>query len=174
MKKIFAVLLAAALCAGMLAGCGSKEPAASGDSVEMKEGQSIQTVVDQIIDEVGIAMPAEIDDTLIKDVFYIDPEEDVDEYYGQFAMVNVSADNLLGVKAKPERKDAVIEAMGKRLKDVQASFANYLPDQSEKAQKGRVVDRGNYVFLIILGDSPETFDDDLDRAVKIIDDAFAD
>ena len=117
-------------------------------------------------------MPAEIDDTLMKDVFYIDPEKDVDEYYGQFAMVNVSADNLLAVKAKPEQKDAVIEAMGKRLKDVQASFANYLPDQSEKAQKGRVVDRGNYVFLVILGESPETFDDDLDRAVKIIDEAF--
>ena len=171
MKKIFAVLLSAALFAGMLAGCGSK-PAASGDSAEMKEGQTIQTVVDQIIDEVGIAMPAEIDDTLMKDVFYIDPEKDVDEYYGQFAMVNVSADNLLAVKAKPEQKDAVIEAMGKRLKDVQASFANYLPDQSEKAQKGRVVDRGNYVFLVILGESPETFDDDLDRAVKIIDEAF--
>ena len=157
MKKIFAVLLSAALFAGMLAGCGSK-PAASGDSTEMK---------------VGIAMPAEIDDALMKDVFYIDPEKDVDEYYGQFAMVNVSADNLLAVKAKPEQKDAVIEAMGKRLKDVQASFSNYLPDQSEKAQKGRVVDRGNYVFLVILGESPETFDDDLDRAVKIIDEAFA-
>ena len=170
MKKIFAVLLSAVLCAGALAGCGSK-PAASGSSAEMKEGQTIQTVVDQIIDEVGIAMPAEIDDTLMKDVFYIDPEKDVDEYYGQFAMVNVSADNLLAVKAKPEQRDAVIEAMGKRLKDVQASFANYLPDQSEKAQKGRVVDRGNYVFLVILG--PETFDDDLDRAVKIIDEAFA-
>ena len=169
MKKIFAVLLSAALFAGMLTGCGSK-PAASGDSTEMKEGQTIQTVVDQIIDE---AMPAEIDDTLMKDVFYIDPEKDVDEYYGQFAMVNVSADNLLAVKAKPEQKDAVIEAMGKRLKDVQASFSNYLPDQSEKAQKGRVVDRGNYVFLVILGESPETFDDDLDRAVKIIDEAFA-
>ena len=86
---------------------------------------------------------------------------------------SVSADNLLAVKAKPEQKDAVIEAMGKRLKDVQASFSNYLPDQSEKAQKGRVVDRGNYVFLVILGESPETFDDDLDRAVKIIDEAFA-
>ena len=34
MKKIFAVLLSAALFAGMLAGCGSK-PAASGDSTEM-------------------------------------------------------------------------------------------------------------------------------------------
>ena len=50
MKKIFAVLLSAALFAGMLTGCGSK-PAASGDSTEMKEGQTIQTVVDQIIDE---------------------------------------------------------------------------------------------------------------------------
>lgn len=135
MKKIFAVLISAVLCVGMLAGCGSK-PAASGDSTEMKEGQTIQTVVDRIIDEVGIAMPAEIDDTLMKDVFYIDPEKDVDEYYGQFAMVNVSADNLLAVKAKPEQKDAVIEAMGKRLKDVQASFANYLARPVGKGAEG--------------------------------------
>lgn len=56
MKKIFAVLISAVLCVGMLAGCGSK-PAASGDSTEMKEGQTIQTVVDRIIDEVGSRCP---------------------------------------------------------------------------------------------------------------------
>lgn len=118
-------------------------------------------------------MPAEIDDTLMKDVFYIDPEKDVDEYYGQFAMVNVSADNLLAVKAKPEQKDAVIEAMGKRLKDVQASFAE-LP--ARPVGKGAEGPRGRPWELCVPGHprgEPESFDDDLDRAVKIIDEAFA-
>ena len=47
MKKI----LAAACCLGLLAGCAQQGEAAGGET--MKEGQSVQTVVDQIADEIG-------------------------------------------------------------------------------------------------------------------------
>ena len=173
MKKIWMTFTAIVLCFGMLAGCGSKGETSSNSGVAMKDGETIQTVIDRIIGEVGIQMPAEIDDATLKDIFFIDPETDAEEYYGQMAMVMNSADNILGVKAKPERKDAVVEALNNRLKNVQDSFAQYLPDQSEKAQKGRVVEKGDYVFLLILGQDYDTFDTDMETAIKIIDEAFA-
>ena len=169
-KRFAGLILAAALCAGLLAGCGGKGGQEAGPS--MKEGESVQTVVDRIVDEVGMQMPAEIDDGILKDLFYIDPASDAEEYYGKMAMTMTSADNVVAVKAKPEKRDAVKEALQKRLKDVQDSFAQYLPEQGEKAQKGQVIQKGDYVFLLILGEMSETFDSDMEAAVKIVNDAF--
>lgn len=165
MKKI----LAAACCLGLLAGCAQQGEAAGGET--MKEGQSVQTVVDQIADEIGIQMPADVDDTILKDMFYLDASE-VESYAGKMAMTMTSADNVLAVQAKSGQADAAQEALEQRLADVQNAFAQYLPDQSEKAQKGQVVRRGDYVFLLILGQSTETYDSDMERAIQIIDDAF--
>ena len=169
MKKLIGLLAAAVLCTGLLAGCGSKD--AAGASMEMKEGQSVQTVVDQIAEDVGIAMAAPIDDEMLKQLFYIDPS-DAQAYYGQISMANVSADNVVAIQAAPDKKDAVVEGLNKRLEDVQNSFAQYLPEQYEKAMKGRVVEKGNYVFQLILGQESLTFDQDMEKAVGIIDAAF--
>ena len=67
MKKLIGLLAAAVLCTGLLSGCGSKD--AAGASMEMKEGQSVQTVVDQIAEDIGIAMAAPIDDEMLKQLF---------------------------------------------------------------------------------------------------------
>ena len=116
MKKLIGLLAAAVLCTGLLAGCGSKD--AAGASMEMKEGQSVQTVVDQIAEDIGIAMAAPIDDEMLKQLFYIDPS-DAQAYYGQISMANVSADNVVAIQAAPDKKDAVVEGLNKRLEDVQ-------------------------------------------------------
>ena len=162
-------ILAAVCCLGILAGCSQQGEAAGSET--MKEGQSVQTVVDQIAEEIGIQMPADVDDTILKDVFYLDASE-VESYAGKMAMTMTSADNILAVQAKPGQADAAQEALEQRLVDVQNAFAQYLPDQSEKAQKGQVVRRGDYVFLLILGESSETFDSDMERAIQIVDEAF--
>ena len=169
MKKLISLLATAVLCTGLLAGCGSKD--AAGASMEMKEGQRVKTVVDQIAEEIGLTMVAPIDDEMLKQISYIDPS-DVEAYYGQITMANVSADNVIAIKAAPDKKDAVVEGLNKRLEDVQNSFAQYLPEQYEKAMKGRVVEKGNYVFLLILGQESSTFDQDMEKAVGIIDAAF--
>lgn len=169
MKKLISLLATAVLCTGLLAGCGSKD--AAGASMEMKEGQSVKTVVDQIAEEIGLTMVAPIDEEMLKQISYIDPS-DVEAYYGQITMANVSADNVIAIKAAPDKKDAVVEGLNKRLEDVQNSFAQYLPEQYEKAMKGRVVEKGNYVFLLILGQESSTFDQDMEKAVGIIDAAF--
>ena len=173
MKKSVTLFLAAILCLGLFAGCG-KETSSSGDgSAQMKDGESVQTVVDKIVDEIGMQMPSDIDDGIYKDLFYIDTAADCEEYYGKMAMTMTSADNVVAIKAKPDKKQTVVDGLTKRLEDVRNSFAQYLPDQSEKAQKGQVIEKGDYVFLLILGSDVEKFDAEMENAVKIINEAFA-
>lgn len=171
MKKCLLLVMAMVCAAAVFAGCAKKDAASSPSGPQMKDGQSVQTVVDRINTEIGIAMAADIEDSILKDVFYIDPV-DVQAYAGKFAMVNTSADNVVAVQANPGGADAVKEALEKRLTDVQKSFEMYLPEQYAKSQKGQVIVKGDYVFLLILGESDETFDRDMEKAVSIINDAF--
>ena len=104
MKKSVTLFLAAILCLGLFAGCG-KDTSSSGDgSAQMKDGESVQTVVDKIVDEIGMQMPSDIDDGIYKDLFYIDTAADCEEYYGKMAMTMTSADNVVAIKAKPDKK----------------------------------------------------------------------
>ena len=69
MKKSVTLFLAAILCWGLFAGCG-KDTSSSGDgSAQMKDGESVQTVVDKIVDEIGMQMPSDIDDGIYKELF---------------------------------------------------------------------------------------------------------
>ena len=63
-------------------------------------------------------MPADVDDTILKDMFYLDASE-VESYAGKMAMTMTSADNVLAVQAKSGQADAVQEALEQRL-DLQA------------------------------------------------------
>lgn len=168
MKKIISAFSVILCCMMLVTGCSGKETAGG---VKMKDGQTVQTVTDQIINEVGIAMGMQLDDTVLKDMFYIDGA-DVEAYAGEMSLSMTSADNIVAVQAKEGKIDTVKQALEKRLADVRQSFEQYLPEQSEKAQKGQVVVKGNYAFLLILGEDSTTYDDDMKKANDIINEAF--
>lgn len=142
MKRIFTAFLAAALLLTSAA-CGKKAPAAP----TLKEGLTLKSVVDDIGNEIGITMPAEVDESILKDIVGIEPE-DVEEYAGYVTMVMVSADNLIAVKGKVE---TVQKALAARQETVVKSFEQYLPSELDKAKAGKVITIGDYVFLVILG-----------------------
>lgn len=168
MKKLISILTVVMCGVVVMAGCSGKGASAS---TKMKDGNTVQTVIDKIVEDVGIAMPAPLDDTILQDMYYVDPA-DVEAYAGQLSTVMISADNIVAVHAKDGKIDTVKAALEKRLGDVRSSFEQYLPEQSVKAQKGQVIVKGNYAFLLILGESEETYDSDMEKAVAIIDAAF--
>lgn len=173
MKKLLTILSVAVCCIAFFSACGSKDstaPSGSG-SAELKEGQSLQAIIDRIDTEVGIAMPSDVDDNVLTDICYV-PMDAVEDYAGKITFVNVSSDNVVAVKAKEGQVDTVKAGLSKRLEDVQKSFEQYLPEQYEKAKKGQVLVKGNYVFFLILGESVETMDQDMEKAVSIINEAF--
>lgn len=160
MKKLGWIGMLFMVVALMFTGCSQS----GSESVQLKDGETLESVVTSITEELTMPMPAQVDDTILKDVFYVDPE-DTNSYFGQFAMVNVSSANVIVVEAKGEDQVASIqESLEKRKDDVCNSFEMYLPDQYEIAQNGKVVTKGNYVALLMI--------ENVDRAEEIFNEAF--
>ena len=145
MKKIVSLLLAAMMLFGATA-CGSQEPAAP----TLKEGVTLQSIVDSISEEYEFSMPGALDETMLTDLLGINTD-DVEDYAGNITMVMVSADNLIAVKAKEGKLETVQKALEDRLAFVNQSFQQYLPEQYSKAQAGKVFTVGDYAFLVIMG-----------------------
>lgn len=176
MKKLLICLCTLTLTFGSLVGCSSSNGnAATGTTTAtavLTEGKTLQNIVDQLNQEIGIQMPGPIDDTLLVDMFHLTPEI-VESYYGVFGMTMTTADNVVAVKAVPGKIDEVVAGLEQRKEDVVASFAQYLPDQHEKAQAGKVIQKGDYAFLLILGDYEKGYDKEMAKAEEIINSYFA-
>ncbi len=123
MKKLLAILSVAVCCITLLTACGSKDSKTPSESAsaELKEGQSLQAIIDRIDTEIGIAMPSDVDDNVLADICYI-PVDAVEDYAGKITFVNVSSDNVVAVKAKEGQIDTVKAGLTKRLEDVQKTF----------------------------------------------------
>lgn len=139
----------------------------------MAAGTRIQDVVMKLGETFGITMPQKLDETALKDVFGIDPAN-IEEYYGEYSAVNTSADHLIGLKVKDGKVDEVRTALENRKNEIVKNFEEYLPDQYEKAQAGRIIQKGNYLFLVIGGnaDARDGFDGEMNRAEETINGYF--
>lgn len=137
----------------------------------MAAGSRIQDVIMELGETLGITMPQKIDQSSLQEVFGLNPS-DIEEYYGEYSSVNTSADHIIGVKVKEGRVDAVRSALEKRKETVVENFKEYLPDQYDKAQAGKIIEKGNYLFLVIAGDSTKGYDREMQRAEQIIDGYF--
>lgn len=197
MKKMTSLLLAALLTAGVFAGCSengrvgqlekdaktrteedlssgmdtAKEMMENEQGMIMAAGSRMQDVIMQLGEELGITMPEKLDESSLKEVFGVDPA-DIEEYYGEYSAVNTSADHIIGLKVKDGKVDAVRQALEARKEEIVKNFEEYLPDQYEKAQAGQIIQKGNYLFLVIAGDSEKGYDSEMDRAQKIVNDYF--
>ena len=197
MKKMTSLLLAALLTAGVFAGCSengrvgqlekdaktrteedlssgmdtAKEMMENEQGMIMAAGSRLQDVIMQLGEELGITMSEKLDESSLKEVFGVDPA-DIEEYYGEYSAVNTSADHIIGLKVKDGKVDAVRQALEARKEEIVKNFEEYLPDQYEKAQAGQIIQKGNYLFLVIAGDSEKGYDSEMDRAQKIVNGYF--
>lgn len=139
----------------------------------MAAGSRIQDVVMKLGETFGITMPQKLDDAALKDVFGIDPAN-IEEYYGEYSAVNTSADHLIGLKVKDGKVDEVRAALENRKNEIIKNFEEYLPDQYEKAQAGQIIQKGNYLFLVIGGsaDAKDGYDGEMKRAEETINGYF--
>lgn len=159
MKKIISILMTILLVATMLVGCsnGNKEKESNG----LKEGATLSDIVDKIQSDIGIAMGSPVDDTMLKDIFGVN-KEDVEEYAGQMSMVMTSSDTFLIVKAKEGKVEDIKTALENRRETI--IQGQYLPAEIEKANAGKVYTNGNYVALMVLGDTMVEDGEDFDSA----------
>ena len=146
---------------------------ATGDMMEnaqgmmMAAGSRIQDVIMELEENLGITMPEKLDQQSLQEVFGLNPD-DIEEYYGEYSAVNTSADHIIGVKVKDGKVDEVKSALESHKQEIVDNFEEYLPDQYDKAQAGKIIQKGNYLFLVIAGDSEKGYDSEMNRAQHII------
>lgn len=167
MKKIMQLIMAAVF---ILSACHSKPEPVQQEQIEMTNGQSVATVVQKMSDELGMEMPADVDNETLKDLFLIDLKS-VQEYAGKLSMKSANMDQFIAIKSKPEENQNIVQKLQQRLSDIQTSFSEYQED--ENRLQGQIVEKGNYVFLIIINDSKQTIDAQMQKMLDIVRDAFS-
>lgn len=98
--------------------------------------------------------------------------DDIEDYYGKTTIANVSSDVVLMVKAKPGQVDTVKAALEQHRSNLAASFEMYLEDQFIKASNGRVVTKGDYVLLVVLGDNDRITNGEVDAVYQELDEVI--
>lgn len=182
MKKILVLILAMALLLTATA-CGGKKDA----SGTIKDGKSLQEVFDAVdakfdekyeFDYGAVPMRMPLDDQYIADFMELDGTS-YDEYAGSIAGIMLRSDALFAIKAKEGKVEAVEQAAKKRLSDIAAQFEFYNVSGSyDRAKAGEVYVKGNYVFLIIVGEfdpdaeGASVYDADVQMTKEVIDSMF--
>jgi len=168
MKRILALFTALAMLLVVSSGCSKK------NKIVIKKDTTLQNIVDQVAEEFGdfyVQMPSKLAANTLKDLLNIDPSI-VEEYAGDFAMSMTSADNFIAIKAKEGKAEEVKQALENRRAQVQKTFEQYLPGPLQVAKAGKVIVKGDYVFLIMLGNPEKGPEKDVARAEEIINSFF--
>lgn len=165
MRKLIAILLVLMLL--MVTGCGAKNTANT-----IKDNKNLSDVLAAVDDKFkekygedyqAVAMPMPLEAQYLTDFCEID-SANVAEHAGVASMSMTNSDTLLGVKAKSQKAEAIKAGLEKRLKDIQNQYEMYNVNGSyDRARAGEVYQKGDYLFLIVVG----VFNDASDFAADV-------
>ncbi len=108
-----------------------------------------QEVVDAILAVMPVQGPITLDDQYL--TFLGFDLTSIEEYAGAISGMNLSADDVIVIRAVDGKVDEIVEHLVKRRADRAESFENYLLNQYEKAVTGKIFVNGNDVILTIVG-----------------------
>ncbi|MDD3303803.1 MAG: DUF4358 domain-containing protein [Clostridia bacterium] len=95
---------------------------------------------------------------ITKDVatsIYNIPESDIEEIYGKMPMMNVQASTYLMIKAVDGKAGEVKQKLEEYGNKYQEQWETYLPAQLELVKNRIIVQKGNYVYMIIAENATE-------------------
>lgn len=156
MKKLLKVLSLSLLCFVFI-GCTSNKT----KGTELKDGLTAMDVVNNVEEKAPMQMPMELNEEMAKDLANLNLD-DVEDYGIIKAMVINSADIAAVVKAKEGKIEAVKSSLQQML-DTERNNA-YLPDQKEKIENAILMEKGNYVILLV--------NEDVKAAQNAVDECF--
>lgn len=133
----------------------SDEASNSSDSEQTddtNDSNYMKSVVDSLTESIGVFGAGELDKSLAQDMIGLNMEN-VEDLYGVFSMMNVKSDAIVMVKAKPGEADSVKADLEAFRAATEESCAMYLTSEEEKAKHGQIYTKGDYVLLVIAGDS---------------------
>lgn len=145
--KLIAVLM---LAISVLVGCSSK-PSTDGPS----DVVSLEAIVDNVKAAYGedYVPSMDIDETTLSDLLGVDLAN-VDQFIGQLPMMSTHVDTFVAIQAK-DGKGAIVAEQLSAYRETLVSNSVMYPMNVAKVQASEVLQKGDYVFFIMLG----AFDD---------------
>lgn len=121
-------------------------------------------------------MTMEVDDTTLTEKFRLTSDM-VESYAGAIAAMMTNCDELLVVQAKEGQIDNVKAALEQALADQKETFGWYaVMNNTERLEAAKVVVKGNYAALLIVGTAPDDVEDegavDFSGDVSLAENAF--
>ena len=144
MKKLTALLLSALLCLSLLAGCQQ-----GAEETKNPTCEEVLTAIQDAIGEDNLPMMGEIDDETLSVLYGFEPTELLEDYRGSISQMNVHADEILVMKVKEGNMEDVEAGIAQRQEDLDATWAQYLPEVYEVVQDARVVKNGQYILFVV-------------------------
>lgn len=140
-----------------------EEGTTGGETANLTE---LQKKIDAVLNSGKYELPGFMmaDEATLGNLYYL-TTEDVNDYAIFLPMMNVQATEIMVVEAKDGKVDAVKEALDKRLADLDATWAQYLPAQYELVQNYVTFTEGNNVVVVIAEDA-QAIADDIQTALK--------
>ncbi len=146
----------------------SKTPAESSKPAVSVTAESVYNAMDkavasrhQGVDAAIMNMPMMVDDMILSDMFGINVADTVG-YKGVCAGSMTNCDIMIVVEAKDGKKADVKKALEEKLSAQKAQFEHYgVMGNIERLEAAKVVDKGNFVALLIvgiMGEGEETYD----------------
>ena len=99
-----------------------------------------------------------IDEETMKTAYDMDFSH-FDEYYGRIPKANVHATSVIGVKVKNGKKEEARAELMKYQAAMEKNFERYLPDQYDLVKDYRIIEKGDYMLLVIADNA-----DDVEKA----------
>ena len=175
------------------AGChrGEDEPSAnSGQEMEkieesgpsLRSGMSLSEIVDSLAEEYGVALATTLDDERIQSMIAASKESDpsldltlsdIIDYSGQFSDSNISSDHILAFEIADGKVSQFRRVLEQRKLQVEKHFENFLNDQFEKARFGKIIEKGNYLFFLMIGDPAEDIQQQVKKAEEKVNSFFS-
>ncbi len=161
MKKIIALAMAAVMAVSMVA-CGGGE--------EEKPAYDVNEVLATIEAAAPVRMSTPVDEMYME---YLQIDADMYEAFaGSYCPIMPGVDIIVVVQAKDGKVEDVKAALQAHKDYIVRSNENYVGALLDKAEAGRLVEKGNYVLLVIGGDEILVEDQGVDAAYEPIDKAI--
>lgn len=155
MKKKYLIMLVILAALILLSSCAKAD-----DVPELKDKTKLADIVTKINNEIGFTMPININDTTLTELFHIN-KDDVIDYSGVFSISSRSADSFIILKVNSDKKEIVTADLKQRKQDLIDKFKDSLPNEYDKANASKILEKGDYLIFICVGE-----DSDYTKAIK--------
>lgn len=153
-KKIIGLM--SILCCFAVVACGkteSKDKEVQEPTIKDVSVKDIQSAVKEVYGEDYVPSAMEIDGQTMEAIYGI-KEEWCEEFLIEIPMISVSIDTFMVFKANADNKENVLNAVKEYQATLKEDTFQY-PANLSKIQASKVVDYGDYVFFLMLGQAPK-------------------